>query len=212
MIQPAQTTNEPTTEETVDFVPLKDFEDDYEILSQYPFTIRKKSNHRVLKESIIYEGYAIVNLSARPYRKHRLIANQFIPNPDNFPQVDHINKQRNDYHLSNLRWVSSSKNCENKSSHKGVQYEFIDDIPNEAIVIDWYETRTERREFETNKYYYYHDEETNEDKFYGKITDKLYKILYININKSGNEFVNLQDINNRLVALMIDKFKFQHDL
>ena len=33
----------------VEFIPLKDF-DDYEILSAYPFTIRRKDNHHEVKE------------------------------------------------------------------------------------------------------------------------------------------------------------------
>jgi hypothetical protein len=46
---------------------------------------------------------------------HRLLAIQYIPNPDNLPEVDHIdrNKQNND--LSNLRWVTHATNCNNKT-------------------------------------------------------------------------------------------------
>ena len=38
---------EPVIESVIDFVPLLHFEKDYEILNQYPFTIRKKSNKRI---------------------------------------------------------------------------------------------------------------------------------------------------------------------
>lgn len=46
---------------------------------------------------------------------HRLLALTFIPNPNNLPQVDHIdrNKQNND--LSNLRWVSKQDNMKNRN-------------------------------------------------------------------------------------------------
>ncbi|KAK8893777.1 hypothetical protein M9Y10_022206 [Tritrichomonas musculus] len=199
--------------ESVEFVPLLNFENDYEILNQYPFTIRKKSNHKIIGESLS-NGYVNVNLNQKKYLKHRIIAIQFIPNPDpiNNDIIDHINHDRTDNHLINLRWLSSSENNKNKSNFKGIQYEFIDDIPDDAIIIDYYETRTERKEFEENKYYYYHDESTNENKFYAKITDNLYKILHINTNKSGNEFVCLKDVNNIMVKIYINKFKHQHDL
>ena len=70
----------------------------------------------------------------------------------------------------------------------------------------------ERREFEEGKYYYYFDESNNEDIFYGRITDKLYKVLHHNSNKSGNEYVALNDVNKRLVKVYINRFKYQRDL
>ena len=207
-----QTVND---EPVVEFVPLLNFEDNYEILNQYPFTIRKKSNHRVLRESINKEsGYINVCLNQKVFVKHRLIGLQFLENPDpiNFDVIDHLNHDRTDNHLSNLRWTSQSANQFNKSAYKSVRYEFVDDIPNDAMMIDFYETKTARREFEANKYYYYHHEADNEDIFYGRITDNLYRVLHHNIAYSGNEYVNLRDINNKIVGLMINRFKFQHDL
>ena len=210
MSQPVEQAN---NEPVVEFVPLLNFEDNYEILNQYPFTIRKKSNHKVLSESLI-DGYMRVCLNRKSYRKHRLIALQFLPNDDpiNNDVIDHINHDRTDNHLNNMRWCSSSSNQYNRSYYKSVHYEFIDDIPNDSIMIDFYETQTARREFEPNKYYYYHDETNNEDIFYGRITDNLYKVLHHNIAKSGNKFIKLIDINNKSVGMMINIFKHQHDL
>ena len=215
MSQPTgQTEIETVVEPVVEFVPLLNFENDFEILNQYPFTIRKKSNHRVVSEYIESNGYFRLRLNQNKYLKHVLVAKQFITNddPEHKTQVDHINHDRSDYHLSNLRWVSPTENQQNKSSHLSIKYEFVDDIPDEAMIIDFYETKTERREFEENKYYYYFDESNNEDKFYAKITDNIYKILHINTNKSGNEFVSLRDVENKTVGVYINRFKHQHDL
>ena len=60
------------------FVPLKD----YEILNRYPFTIRRKSNHFIGKDSTHIEGYIRVCLNGNYYLKHVLIVRQFIPNDD----------------------------------------------------------------------------------------------------------------------------------
>ena len=90
-------------------------DNDYEI-NDTTFQIRRKSNHRVVSELII-QGYIYVTLNGKKFRKHRIIALQFIPNddPEHKTQVDHINHDKTDYHLSNLRWVSPSQNQLNKS-------------------------------------------------------------------------------------------------
>ena len=202
------------TEQAAEFVQLKGF-DDYEILSVYPFTIRRKDNHHEVSESDYRRnGYISVYLNCKMYLKHRLIALQFVPNDDpiNKDVVDHINHNRSDNHIDNLRWVSISNNQFNRISTRGVQYEFVDDIPDDAMMIDYYESRTQRHEFEEQKYYYYHDDESNEDIFYSKITDNIYKILYINRVKSGTKYINTKDNKGNYVKLIINRFKFQHNL
>ena len=41
---------------------------------------------------------------------HRLVAKAFIPNPHNYEQVDHINNDRSDNRVSNLRWMPRQRN------------------------------------------------------------------------------------------------------
>ena len=188
---------------------------DYEILNEYPFTIRRKDNHYEPSETKRNtNGYIQVNLNGKPVYKHRLIAEQFIPNddPENKTQVDHINHDRSDYHIKNLRWVTSSQNQCNKSSNRGVQYEYFDELPDESTVIEFYETRNGMRFFDEGRYYYYFDDETDEDVFYGKIKDDLYRKLHINVTKSGLRYVLMNDVNNKAVYVYINRFKRQHDL
>ncbi len=45
---------------------------------------------------------------------HRLIALAFIPNPKRLPQVDHINRDRTDNRVTNLRWVDHTQQALNK--------------------------------------------------------------------------------------------------
>ena len=188
-------------------------DNDYEINTDYPYQIRRKSDQYVLSESYS-NGYIVVTLNGKQYKKHRLIAEQFISNddPEHKTQVDHINHNRSDYHLSNLRWVTPKQNNLNKSSLRGIQYEYFDDIPDESTVIDFYETRNGMRYFDEGRYYYYYDEESDEDVFYGRIKDDLYRKLHINVTKNGPRYVNMNDINNKKVAVCVNRFKHQYDL
>jgi hypothetical protein len=65
------------------------------------------------------KGYYIVNLNKEGKKKtlkvHRLICLQFLPNPNNLPQVDHIDRNTQNNSLDNLRWVSHRGNCCNKT-------------------------------------------------------------------------------------------------
>jgi hypothetical protein len=65
------------------------------------------------------------NNKAYTKKIHRLLGIQYLPNPNNFPCVDHINRDKLDNSLSNLRWVSYSINSKNKDSKKNSTSKFI---------------------------------------------------------------------------------------
>lgn len=58
-------------------------------------------------------GYLCVELCAKTYCVHRIVALAFIPNPDNKPEIDHINCNHFDNRIENLRWVTRLENANN---------------------------------------------------------------------------------------------------
>ena len=69
---------------------------------------------RFLKPIINKDGYLYVNLSKngkyKSYRIHKLVAEAFIPNPNNLPQVGHKDEIRNNNEIYNLYWTNQKDN------------------------------------------------------------------------------------------------------
>lgn len=88
-------------------------------------SVKNINKPHFLKPGIAKNGYICVQLRDKGNDKriniHRLLAIHFIPNPDDLPMVDHINRNKLDNRLENLRWVNASVNAANKNK-KGSIY------------------------------------------------------------------------------------------
>jgi hypothetical protein len=84
---------------------------------------------------VINSGYQSVKLDGKTQLVHRLVAERFIENPLNLPVVDHVNHDKLNNSIKNLRWVSTSENILNLSSKNGVPFNFVKELSKEAIPI-----------------------------------------------------------------------------
>ena len=83
----------------------------------------RKDVRKVKKLSQNTSGYLITNLSSNGVLKtvtvHRLVAEAFIPNPDNLPIVDHIDEDKTNNAVTNLRWCTTAQNTKYYNTKDG---------------------------------------------------------------------------------------------
>ncbi len=71
--------------------------------------LKRKYVGKIINPSIIH-NYCYVSICKKQRILHRIIANTFIENINNLPQVNHINGIKNDNRIENLEWVTAGDN------------------------------------------------------------------------------------------------------
>lgn len=77
--------------------------------------VRSLTRNIILKNQIARSGYKRIQLyknnkGYKHFQIHRLVANAFIPNPDNLPQVNHKDENKANNRVDNLEWCDSKYN------------------------------------------------------------------------------------------------------
>ena len=109
---------------------IKDYEGLYQInnIGQ----VKSLRNNKILKPWKLKGGYLQVTLSkngeAKRFLIHRLVAEAFLPNEEELPEVDHINNDKTDNRVANLQWISKIEN--NRKKETGIM------IPRRIICIE----------------------------------------------------------------------------
>jgi hypothetical protein len=88
-----------------------------------PYTIQSKDR---LLGYVNEDGYICVNIyhaeGSKPLLVHRLVAEEFIPNPHNKPTVNHINGDKTDNRVENLEWATMDEQMVHAAEY-GLMYE-----------------------------------------------------------------------------------------
>ena len=93
---------------------IKGYEGQYQVSDKGRVISLKFGNERILKPIRVPKGYLMVNLCKNGEKNkcyvHRLVAQAFIPNPDNLPQVNHKDENKENNYVQNLEWCSDKYN------------------------------------------------------------------------------------------------------
>jgi hypothetical protein len=186
--------------------------DEFRLINNYPNysvsnlgNVRNNSTGRILAPITNQQnGYLTVRLyneegNGAKYN-HRLVAEAFLENPDNFVDIDHIDRNRINNNIENLRFVSRSVNCKNKTSYKNITYEYIDELPEDAIVVENYGNH------EFTDLYYSHS--TRRFIFNNGVH---FRLLHNNLS-NNSYFVVVYDTTNNKTQIRLNKFQRIHDL
>lgn len=104
----------------------------FKVIKEYPLysvstegRIRKNSNRKILNPTQKPTGYMQVNLFMSDGRRkkeyvHRLVALTFIPNPNHLPEVNHIDRVRDNNNVTNLEWVTRRENIAKSTRPRSV--------------------------------------------------------------------------------------------
>ena len=95
--------------------------------------VKNSKTNKILKQCNHSQGYKLINLKNngkwKSFRVHRLVGNAFLENPDNKEMIDHIDENKVNNNVKNLRWATRKdngynrgKNINNTTGFKGVNY------------------------------------------------------------------------------------------
>jgi hypothetical protein len=172
----------------------------FEIGTEYPHIIRRRATAKIINPNLRRDGYYRIYLTGREYMVHRLIGDQFIPNPHNLPQIDHINHDRGDNRIENLRWSTQETNMRNLSYKRDIEYEYVDELPENAIgIISYKHHQLIPGYFYCNNHYY----------FYNGVK---YRILHVVVKDGKYSMVHMRSTEHKNIGLCPEHFKRENNL
>ena len=106
----------------------------------------RTGKEKILKPSKDKDGYLHVGLckngKAKFFRVHRLVCSAFLENPENLPQVNHKDENKENNHVDNLEWVSPKENINYGTRNEKMSKPIIQYTKEGVFIREWVSTIT----------------------------------------------------------------------
>ena len=155
----------------------------YSICKEYPYQIIYTNTKRVVKVHTSYNEYKTVSIGGKTYGLHKVIAEQWLDNPNKCTEVNHKDGNRSNNKLDNLEWITHSDNLKQREKFTRRKFEFIDELPTTAEQLDKY------KDIEYDRYWFDYNSEK----------------LIIKAKNGRYRYVNFSDNRGKLQAALTDK-------
>ena len=132
--------------ENEQWLPIDGFDGMY-LISNYgrvkSLNYNRTNQEKILKSATNNKGYQVVVLckdgKQKMFRVHRLVAMAFIPNPNNYTEVNHIDECKTNNHVSNLEWCTVEYNNNYGTRNKKISKALIGKFSGDNNPKYWFE-------------------------------------------------------------------------
>ena len=124
--------------------PIKEYEGLYEVSDKGRVKSLKFGKERILRPVRNNNGYLLVGLrkngEKKMYKVHRLVSQTFIQNPDNLPEINHIDEDKTNNKVQNLEWCNRKSNCNYGNRNKRISEKMTNGKLSKPVLqysLDW---------------------------------------------------------------------------
>ena len=157
--------------------------------------VKNNKTGLILQQSVNTKGYKKVTLNNKTKEIHRLVGLAFIPNPENKKCVDHIDTNKTNNNMSNLRWATMGENSRNTpisirntSGIKGISWR---KDRNKWRVEIMHEYKTYHLGYFTDKEEAVRVRQKKANELFGEFCHKSEKVVNFNIKIPKNTKLNI---------------------
>ena len=93
---------------------IKGYEGKYQVSSfgrVKSLNYHRSGKEQIMKQQPNHKGYLTVHFVDKRFQVHRLVATAFLENPNNYPQVNHKDENKQNNRAENLEWCTNKYNC-----------------------------------------------------------------------------------------------------